>query len=83
MEQALQLFLGQIPATGEVDYEVVDNALRITPEGRAARPYFHKLRRSGAIAVRINKENGHLMVSRPAATPAAPVAPVAPSGGVG
>lgn len=63
-DQALQEFLKVIPATGEVDHAVLDNALRQTPEGRAARPYFHKLRRKGAFVARINLENGALMLSR-------------------
>jgi hypothetical protein len=63
--QALEQFMQQIPATGEVDYEIIDNALRITPDGRAARSFFHKLRRAGKIKTRVNRETGSLMVSRP------------------
>lgn len=63
--QALNLFLQQIPETGEVTHEVVDNALQVTADGRKARPFLHKFRRSGKIVARINRETGELMLSRP------------------
>lgn len=65
-QQALQVFNGQIPETGEVDYEAVENALRATGDGRSALRFFHKFRRSGAIVARINRATGGLFVSRPA-----------------
>lgn len=63
--QALEVFFNQIPATGEVDYETVENAMRATSQGREAIRYFHQLRRSGAIVARITPEGG-FKVSRPA-----------------
>lgn len=63
--QALNLFLQQIPETGEVTHETVDNALRVTADGRAARSFLHKLRRSGKIVGRIERSTGELMLSRP------------------
>lgn len=67
-EQALQVFVNLFPASGLVDYESVENALRNTPEGRKALRYLHTLRRSGAISATI--ENGRLMVGRAQAAPA-------------
>lgn len=83
-EQALQVILNQIPATGEVGHETVDNSLMSTKEGREARSFFNKLRRDGAFGYRIDRETGELMLSRQsAATPVAPSVPVVSSGQVG
>lgn len=62
--QALQLFIQNLPESGEVTHEVVDNALRVTADGRAARPFLHKLRRAGKIVGRIERSTGELMLSR-------------------
>lgn len=64
-DQALQILLQGIPATGEVEFEKVAEPLRATKDGRAALDNFHAFRRSGAISARINRETGELMVSRP------------------
>lgn len=65
--QALTVFLNHLPASGEVDYVTVENAMRSTPEGRQALRHFHQLRRSGALSVRVNREIAGLSISRPSA----------------
>jgi hypothetical protein len=64
-EQALQEFLNHIPASGEVSYETVENAMRSTPAGRAGIRYINTLRREGHIVGRIDKETGEYFLSRP------------------
>lgn len=66
--QALLKFHEHIPPTGEVDYAVVENALRSTSDGRAALRYFHNLRRAGQIVARIDRATGTFFVSRQGVT---------------
>lgn len=67
-DQALSVFNAQIPASGEVDYEAVENALRNSSDGRKALRHFHQLRRSGKIQARVNRQTGGLLVSRQGVT---------------
>jgi hypothetical protein len=69
-EQAKALLLEQLPVSGEVGYEAFWNSLQTSAEGREAITHFHQLRRAGDISVRIDREAGDLVISRPAAVEA-------------
>lgn len=65
-DQAQQIILEKIPATGEVEFEALAIPLRASKEGNAALEHFHTLRRAGVISARVDASTGELFLSRPA-----------------
>jgi hypothetical protein len=65
-DEAKQVVLNALPASGEVEYEEFYNSLQAAGERVAVRN-FHNLRKAGDVVARVDPTTGKLYVSRPSA----------------
>lgn len=64
IDEAKEVVLNSLPASGEVEYETLYNSLNASGE-RVALRNLHTMRRKGELSARVDHETGKMYVSRP------------------